>query len=212
MRASRIKEQTLLAGSATVHEAMGRQGALPSAIKPAYVGATLAGPAFPVRAPAGDNLCIHHALYAARPGDVLVVQVPAEPEFGYWGEILSVAAQERGLEGLVITGGVRDVTALARVGFPVFAAAICIRGTAKDPSGGGRFGPTVQIQVGDVAVRHADFVVADADGVAVIPQESVDATAAAAEERMRKEELIMQRLAEGETTLGLYDLPEAERR
>lgn len=211
MRGTRIKEQTLLAGSATVHEAMGRKGALPSVIKPAYVGAALAGPAFPVKGPVGDNLWLHHALYAAEPGDVLVVQVPPEPEFGYWGEILSVAARERGLEGLVITGGVRDVTALARVGFPVFAATICIRGTEKDPTGRGGFGPGVQLQIGDVAVRHGDFVVADADGIAVIPQESAEAMTASAEERVRKEERIMRRLTEGATTLALYDLPEMER-
>src|SRR5690242_10831510 len=105
----RMREQALLCGSATLHEAMGRRGALPSAIKPAYEGATLAGPAFPVKSPVGDNLWIHHALYAAEPGDVLVVDVPAGEDYGYWGEILSVAAQVRHLGGVVITGGVRDV-------------------------------------------------------------------------------------------------------
>lgn len=204
----RMREQALAAGSATLHESMGRRGALPHVIKPVYEGATLAGPAFTVSSPVGDNLFIHHALYAARPGDILVVDVPATAEYGYWGEILSEAAKARELGGLIITGGVRDVEALRRVGFPVFATTICIRGTGKDPNGDGAFGPDVRLRLGEVDVASGDFVVGDADGLVVVPSDEVAETVARADERRRKEEALIEHLRQGETTVVLYDLPE----
>ena len=120
--------------AATVHEAYGRRGALPSEIKPVDAGFTVCAPAFTVDCPAGDNLWIHHAVYAAQPHDVLVVHTRGEREAGYWGEILSRAAIARELSGLVIDGGVRDVERLVEIGLPVFAANVCIGGTAKDPA------------------------------------------------------------------------------
>lgn len=208
----RIREQASLAGSATLHEAMGRTGALPAAIKPAFPGATIAGPAFTVRSPKGNNLWIHHAVYAAAPGDILVVDVPAGQDHGYWGEILSVAAAARQLGGLVINGGVRDVEALARVRFPVFAAAICINGTGKDPNAGGALGPEVRVQIGGINVVCGDYVVGDADGVVVVPHDVLAETVALADERRLKEEDIIARLHQGESTLDLYDLPKVSPR
>ena len=120
--------------SATVHEAGGRVGALPPAIKPMHPSMKLCGPAVTVHSPGGDNLWIHRALYVAKPGDVLVVYANDVHDYGYWGEIMSTAAQVRSLGGLVIAGGVRDIDLLERIGFPVFATGLCIRGTGKDYS------------------------------------------------------------------------------
>ena len=156
--------------AATLHEADGQRGALPSEIKPIDPGFRVCAPAFTVDCPAGDNLWIHHAVYAAQPGDVLVVHTRGEREAGYWGEILSRAALAQQLAGLVIDGGVRDVERLAEIGLPVFAANVCLRGTAKDPA------PAVasarRSPIGETPVRPGDIVVGDRDGVVVIRRRS----------------------------------------
>lgn len=188
--------------SASLHEAAGRIGALPSAIGPVFPGARVAGPAFPVACPPGDNLWIHRAVYAAEPGDVLVVDVGGGTEFGYWGEILCTAALARDLAGLVINGGVRDRDALADLGLPVFSAGLCIRGTGKDVDGTGSLGAAVRI--GEVFVGRGDLVVGDADGVVVIPQADTEAVLKAAVERDAKEAELMRRIRAGERTLDLY--------
>ena len=118
--------------TATLHEAGGRIGVMPSAIKPVAPGMRVCGPAVTVHSPGGDNLWLHRAIYVAQPGDVLVVHVSAAYDFGYWGEIMSCAAKTRGLAGLVIDGCVRDGAILADFGLPVFARGLCIRGTGKD--------------------------------------------------------------------------------
>lgn len=193
--------------SATVHEAAGRTGALPHAIKPVYAGASVVAPAFPVLCPSGDNLWLHHAIYAAAPGEVLVVAIdePRDVEFGYWGEVMAVAAQARGLAGLVIDGGVRDSAELADLGFPVFAAAVSIRGTIKDPSAHGTLGERVVI--GDVEIARGDIVVADADGVAVVAQDAAESVAAASAARIAKETAVMAELRAGKSTVELFGLP-----
>lgn len=190
------------ASSATLHEAAGRRGALPSVIGPAFDGARLAGPAFPVASPPGDNLWIHRAVYAAEPGDVLVVDVGGGTEFGYWGEILSTAALARGLAGLVISGGVRDRDALADLGLPVFATGLCIRGTGKDFDAVGSLGERVRI--GEVFIERGDLVVGDADGVVVIPRADAEAVLKAGAERDAKEAALMRHIRAGERTLDLY--------
>ena len=118
--------------TATLHEAGGRIGVMPSAIKPVSPTFRVCGPAVTVHSPGGDNLWLHRAIYVAQPGDVLVVHVSGEYDFGYWGEIMSCAAKARGLAGLVIDGCVRDGGILADFGLPVFARGLCIRGTGKD--------------------------------------------------------------------------------
>ncbi|MEU6371587.1 RraA family protein [Streptomyces sp. NPDC046909] len=188
--------------SATLHEAAGRIGALPSAIGPAFTGARVVGPAFPVASPPGDNLWIHRAVYAAEPGDVLVVDVGGGTEFGYWGEILSTAALAQDLAGLVINGRVRDRDALADLGLPVFSAGLCIRGTGKDFDATGSLGTPVRI--GDVFVERGDLVVGDADGVVVIPKADAEAVRKAGAERDAKETELMRRIRAGERTLDLY--------
>jgi 4-hydroxy-4-methyl-2-oxoglutarate aldolase len=195
--------------AATVHEAYGRRGSLPSEIKPIASAFRVCGPAFTVDCPPGDNLWIHRAVYAARSGQVLVVQTRGEEEAGYWGEILSEAAVARQLGGLVTDGGVRDVARLAEIGFPVFAANVCLRGTVKDPTADGRLGEPLVI--GSTLVRPGDMVVGDHDGVVVVAAGAVSAVADAARERVRKERDVIARLRSGETTLAIYELPEEER-
>lgn len=195
--------------SATLHEAAGRVGALPARIKPAYPGAELIGPAFPVSAPTGDNLWIHHAVAAANPGDILVVStgfdVADETQFGYWGEILSEAAKARQLGGLVIDGGVRDVVQLAEIGFPVFSATISLQGTVKDPAAGGSIGQPVRI--GSVLVSRGDLVKADADGVVVLERATAPAVAELSRKREDDERAVIEQLRLGRTSLELFSLP-----
>jgi 4-hydroxy-4-methyl-2-oxoglutarate aldolase len=192
-------------GSATLHEAAGRIGAVRSDIGPVSSSMALAGPASTVRTTSGDNLWIHRALYAARPGEVLVVATgDTRAEWGYWGEILSVAARERGLAGLVLEGGSRDHGRLETCGFPVFSLGPCIRGTVKNPASPGQVNEVVGI--GDMFVSPGDLVVGDRDGVVVIPSSQASAVIAAGREREDKESLMMDQLRAGRTTIDLLGL------
>lgn len=190
--------------SASLHEAAGRIGALPSRIKPVADDMVLFGPALPVRCPPGDNLWIHRALAEARAGDVLVVDCGPGDEFGYWGEIMATAAIARGVAGLVITGGVRDKRALVALGLPTFSGTICIRGTGKNPALDGAVGESVRI--GSVTVRAGDVVVGDADGVMVLAPDAAGVAVPASFDRDRKEEAILDRVRAGELTLDVYNL------
>jgi 4-hydroxy-4-methyl-2-oxoglutarate aldolase len=193
-------------GASTVHEAAGRIGALPSSISALYrEQPPIAGPAATVLCPDGDNLWLHRAIYTAAPGEVLVVEVGAGEDFGYWGEIMATAAQERGIAGLVISGCVRDAVQMQRLGFPVFSTGTCIRGTVKDPLRPGAIGG--RLRLGDVPVSPGDLVVADADGVVVVPADAAEAAVAAGEARERKEADAMAQLRAGATTLELFGLP-----
>lgn len=142
-------------GTATLHEAAGAGEVLPAEIRPIIAGAELCGPAFTVETGAGHNIWIHRAVYEAPAGSVLVISCGGGYEFGYWGEVLSTAASERGLAGVVIDGFVRDSVALARVGFPVFARGLCVRGTGKRAEAGRGLGGPVRL--GDSAVSPGDF-------------------------------------------------------
>ncbi|WP_117000311.1 RraA family protein [Desertimonas flava] len=198
--------QAAALGSATVHEAAGRVGALRADMLPAAHAVSAAGPAFTVQCPSGDNLWLHRAIAAASPGDVLVVATGDDrARWGYWGEIMSVAARERGLAGLVLEGGSRDHGELAHVGFPVWSLGRCITGTVKDPDrdGGALCGP---IRVGDVSVRPGDLIVADVDGVVVIERAGASDVIAAAARRRIDETRIIAELVAGRTTLDLLGL------
>lgn len=190
--------------SATVHEAAGRIGALPSQIKPLHQDMYVAAPAFPVRCPPGDNLWLHRAVYAATPGSALVVDTGGGLEYGYWGEILAEAAMARGLAGLVIHGGVRDSSRLIELGWPVFCERLCIRGTGKDPRRAGTLGAAIKL--GQVEVRAGDLVVGDADGLVVIPAERADEAQALSAQREQDEAGYIDRLRRGETTINIYHL------
>jgi 4-hydroxy-4-methyl-2-oxoglutarate aldolase len=188
--------------TATLHEAAGKIGALPWEIKPVSPSFRLCGPAVTVDSPGGDNLWIHRALYTAREGDVLVVNVRGVYGHGYWGEIMSTAAKVGKLAGLVIDGCVRDGALLTQIGFPVFARGLCIRGTGKDFSA--RAGINEPISIGDVPVNPGDLIVGDLDGVVCLPRERAPAILEAAAERSRTEQKIIQRLQDGESTLTIY--------
>ncbi|MEJ0024733.1 MAG: hypothetical protein WDN01_01795 [Rhizomicrobium sp.] len=207
--ADEISEDWLTRGralsSATLHEAAGRAGALPCALKPVSPRMTVCGRAFPVLSPAGDNLWLHRAIEAAGPGDVIVADVGDGDEFGYWGEIMAVAARQRGIEGLVITGGVRDSRRLVAMDFPVFSRTICIRGTGKDPDGAGSLGEPVRI--GDIDIHAGDFVFGDADGVVILPKTRAPEVIALSEDRDRHEAVLIEALRGGKTTMEIYNLP-----
>lgn len=189
--------------TATLHEAGGRIGVMPSAIKPVGAGMRVCGPAVTVHSPGGDNLWLHRAIYVARPGDVLVVHVSDAHDFGYWGEIMSCAARVRGLAGLVIDGCVRDGAVLPEFGLPVFARGLCIRGTGKDYGARGWINhPTL---FGDLVVRPGDLIVGDTDGVVAIPLARAAEVVAAAQQRQAKEAAILERLRQGERTLEVYN-------
>lgn len=193
-------------GTATLHEAAGRIGALPSAIKPVAANMRIAGPAFTVQVPAGDNLWLHRALYRAEPGAVLVVSTSGGTEWGYWGDILNEAAMARGLGGLVIDGGVRDSAGLAGMAFPVFSNGICINGTIKG------FEATAwleqPIRIGPVVVTQDDLVVGDRDGVVVLPASTVTQALAAGATRERNEADKIARIRAGERTIDIYSFGE----
>jgi 4-hydroxy-4-methyl-2-oxoglutarate aldolase len=189
-------------GSATLHEAAGRIGALPSGIKPLHPDWKLAGGAVTAHGPAADNLWIHRAIYAASPGDILVVFPSGGLEWGYWGDVMNTAAVQQKLGGLVIDGGVRDTANLVAMGFPVFSNGVCIRGTGKDHGAIAFLNRPVRI--GDVLVSSGDLVVGDRDGVVVLPSAQVDVVIERAEAREADEAGKVRRIRNGERTIDIY--------
>ncbi|MDP4503606.1 RraA family protein [Nonomuraea turcica] len=192
--------------AATLYEASPRGRACDPALRPVWPGARLAGPAFTVQGIGGDNLALHRAVATAPAGSILVADLQAAAH-GHWGEILAVAARQRGILGLVLDGGVRDVAEQAALGFPVFARHVTVVGTGKEHPG--RFG--VPVRVGGVVVRPGDLVVGDADGVVVVPAESVDITLERADARVAAERRALVAIRRGVTTLEYYDLPRRDR-
>jgi 4-hydroxy-4-methyl-2-oxoglutarate aldolase len=191
--------------TATLHEAAEQTGALPSFLRPLAPHMKIWGRAYTVKCPAGDNLWLHHGLAAAAPGDVLVADCGDGFEFGYWGEIMTVAAIERKLGGLIITGGVRDAQRLADLGFPIFSGRVCFQGTRKDPTAGGSLG--APIHIGATTIHSGDLMVGDFDGVMAIPSNEADGVINAAATRDDEEVNILRRLRSGASTLEIYQLP-----
>ena len=150
-------------GAATLGESGAR--IMAPRIAPAWPGARVAAPAFPVRCTPGDNLAVHVAAAEAPAGSVLVVDVGELSDYGYWGEVLTTGARARGIQGLVIDGGVRDILAIETLAFPVFASTIALRGATKDQPGA----VNVPIRCGGASIVRGDWVVGDADGVVVVP-------------------------------------------
>lgn len=200
--ATAVVAAAALLPSSTLHEAGGRIGVMPPAIKPVSPTMRLCGPAVTVHSPPGDNLWLHRAIYVAQPGDVLVVYVGAGHDFGYWGEIMSCAAKARGLAGLVIDGCVRDGAILADFGLPVFARGLCMRGTGKDF--GARGFINFPVLFDDLTVQAGDLIVGDTDGVVAIPRARASEVVAAAQAREAKEAAILERIRAGERTLEVY--------
>ena len=186
-------------GSATLGESGGHP--MHPRIRAAWAGARLAGPAYAVVCAPADNLAVHAAVVEAPAGSVLVVAADP-PERGYWGEVLTTAAETRGIRGLVIDGGVRDADALQAHGFPVFSAVIALLGATK--VSGGQIGGSAM--VGDVLVETGDWVVADADGVTVIARAELEAVLERGRARADKEAAIFSELKKGATTVELLGL------
>lgn len=190
-------------GSATLGEAGAR--IMAPRIAPAWPGARVAAPAFPVRCTSGDNLAIHVAAAEAPAGSVLVVDVGELSDFGYWGEILTTGAQARGISGLVIDGGVRDILAIETLGFPVFASTIALRGASKNQPGA----VNIPIRCGGAALVRGDWVVGDADGVVVVPGEHLDTVMEQAALRVKTEAAMLEALRGGKSTVKLLKLDTA---
>jgi 4-hydroxy-4-methyl-2-oxoglutarate aldolase len=193
--------ELLALGTATVYEASKLWCFLPHRISAAWPGAAVAGRALPVRAAPGDNLALHRALEHARAGDVLVVDAGGQA-YGYWGEVLTVAAQYRGVAGLVIDGGVRDVDRLRELRFPTFSSSVTVRTTVKEWPG------TVgePIRIGGVRIDHGDPVLADADGVVILPAADAEGILSAARQRAEDERRYLERIRAGSSTLDIYSL------
>ena len=187
---------------ATLHEAAGKIGALPSQLKPVHPHYKLSGPAFTVHGPGLDNLWLHRALALAQPGDVLVAHVSGAHEAGYWGEVMSTMARQRGLAGVVIDGCVRDGELLGQIGVPVFARGLCLKGTGKDFGAIGWI--NAPILIGDVTVQPGDLIAGDGDGLVVVPRASVPAVIEASRAREAQEADILELLRAGEATLDVY--------
>lgn len=188
--------------TATLFEASaGAAHACDPGLRPSWQDARVAGPACTVQGIGGDNLALHRAVAAAPAGSVLVVDLQGA-RHGHWGEILAVAAQQRGILGLVMDGGVRDTAEQAELGFPVFARHITVVGTGKDHPG--TF--DVPVRVGGVVVRSGDLVVGDADGVVVLPAEAVAETLDRSDERVAAEQRALAAIRGGVTTLEYYRL------